>query len=55
MLAKMMVAHVDVLSARAKLWKSCKFKNTLVVFKDFAVDIGFGADDRNVVFLHFLD
>ena len=28
MFAKVMVAHVDVLGARAKLWKSCKFKST---------------------------
>ena len=28
MLSKVMVAYVDVLSARAKLWKSCKFKST---------------------------
>jgi len=26
--AKVVVAHVDVLSARAKLWKSCEFEST---------------------------
>jgi hypothetical protein len=28
MLSKVMVSYVDVLGARAKLWKPCKFKST---------------------------
>ncbi len=39
MLAKMMVAHVDVLGARAKLRKSGKLKGSGVIFKYLAIDI----------------
>lgn len=37
-LAKMMVADIDVLGAGAKLGKTCELKCAGVVFKDFAVD-----------------
>ncbi len=54
-LAEMMVTHVDVLGARAKLRKSGKLKGSGVILKYLAIDIRFGADDWNVVVLHFLD
>ncbi len=55
MLARKMVAHIDVLGARVKLRKSGKFKGFRVIFKYLAIDIRFGADDWNVVLLHFID
>ncbi len=55
MLAKMMVAHIDVLGARAKFRKSGKLKGSGVIFKYLAIDIRFSADDWNIVLLHFLD
>jgi hypothetical protein len=41
---KVMVAYVDVLGTRTKLWKPCKLQRTRVVFKNFAVYIGLGTD-----------
>jgi hypothetical protein len=54
-LAKMMVTYVDVLSASAKFRKPGKFKGSRVIFEYLTKDIRFGADDNNVVLLHFLD
>ncbi len=55
MIAKMVVTHIDVLGARAKLRKSGKFQGSQIVFKHFAVDVGLSADDWDVVILNFLD
>ncbi len=40
---KVMPDTVDVLSVRAELWKTCKFKCTRVVLKYLAVDVRFSA------------
>jgi hypothetical protein len=43
-LPKVMVAHVDVLRSRTKLGKSRKLQCPGVVFEDFAIDDGLGAN-----------
>ena len=55
MFTEVVVADIDVLSAWAKFWKSCKFQCTRIVLKDLAVHIRFGANDWDVALLHFLD
>ena len=42
MLAKMMVAHVNVLGPRVKLRKPCHLKGTRIVFEDLTVHVGLG-------------
>ncbi len=52
--AKMMIANIYVLGPWAQLWKPCKFQGSSVVFKYFAVDIRFDANDLEVLLPHFL-
>ena len=53
--AKVMVTYVDVLGARAKLWKPCEFQRTGVVFKNFAVYVGLGTDHLKTLLANFLN
>jgi hypothetical protein len=53
--AKVMVTYVDVLGTRAKLWKSCKFQRTGVVFKNLAVYVGLGTDNLKTLLANFLN
>ncbi len=53
--AKVMVAYVDVLGTRAKLWKPCAFQCTGVVFKNFAVYIGLSTDHLKTLLANFLN
>ncbi len=55
MFTEVMVADVDVLGAGAQLGKPCQFQCTCIVLKDLAIDVGLGADDWNVLVLHFLN
>jgi hypothetical protein len=49
-----MVIYVDVLGARAKLWKPGEFQCTGVVFKKLAVYIGLDTDDLKTLLANFL-
>jgi hypothetical protein len=53
--AKVMVTDIDVLGARTKLWKPCKFQCTIVVFKTFAVYVGLGTDHLKTLLANFLN
>jgi hypothetical protein len=55
MFAKMIVAYVDVLGTRMKLWKPCKFQCTGVIFKNLAVYLGLGTDDWKSRLVNFLN
>ncbi len=55
MFTEVVVADIDVLSAWAKFWKSCKFQCTRSILKDLAVHIWLGANDWDVALPHFLD
>jgi hypothetical protein len=55
LLTKVMVAHINMLGARAEFWKSGKFEGSRIIFEYLTINIRFGADDRDVVFFHFLD
>jgi hypothetical protein len=52
--AKTMVMYIDVLGARAKLWKHGKFQCTGVVFKKLAVYVGLDTDDLKTLLTNFL-
>ena len=45
MVAKMMVAHVDVLGSWAKFWESSKLESSRIVLEYFAVDVRLRTDD----------
>jgi hypothetical protein len=53
--AKVMVAYVNVLGPRVKLWKPCEFQCTGVVFKNFAVYVGLGTDNFKTLLANFLN
>jgi hypothetical protein len=54
MVTKMMIAYVDVLGPRAKVKKPCHLEGTRLVFKDFAIHIGLGTKNHEILLLHFL-
>lgn len=55
MFAKMMVAYIDMLCPRAKFRKSCEFQSTWVIFKNFAVYVGFSTNNFEAFLANFLD
>jgi hypothetical protein len=55
MFTEVVVADIDVLSAWAKFWKSCKFQCTRIILKDLAVHICLGENDWDVALPPFLD
>ena len=54
MLVKLMVADVDVLGLSTKLWQASQFKSALVVFKSFAIDMRFSANEFESTRFHLL-
>ena len=55
MFTEVMVTNIYVFGTWAKLGEPGKFKSTRIVFKDFAIHVGLGADNRNVMLPHLLD
>jgi hypothetical protein len=55
MLTKVMIAHVDMLSAWMKSQKSGKFKCPRIVIKNLAIHVGLGIDNFKFTLPHFLD
>jgi hypothetical protein len=54
-LAKMMVAYVDVLGARTKLRETSELEGARVVFKNLAVNDGLVANDLVPIVAHLLE
>ncbi len=55
MFAKMMVAYIDMLCPMVKFRKSCEFQSTQVIFKDFAVYVGFSTNDFEAFLANLLN
>jgi hypothetical protein len=54
--AKMMVAFIDMLGTRTKLWKPSKFQCTRIIFKNLAVlCIGLCTDGFKTLLANFLN
>ena len=54
MLAKMMIANIDVLGPWAYFGKPCKFQSARVVLEYLAVYIRLGENDLEILLPHFL-
>lgn len=55
MLMKMVIAHIDMLGAWTKSWKSGKFKCTRIILKSLAIHVGLLIDNVKFMLPHFLD
>jgi hypothetical protein len=51
----LMVAYVDVLSARTQKWKSVQFKHPKIAFTSLAIHVGLHIDYLKFMLPHFLD
>ena len=54
-LPEVMIAHIDVLGARAELWQTSQLQSPCIVFKDLAKYMWLSADDLMTPLPHFLE